>query len=95
MDSALWETETDTAWLRYTTDAAGTYVAGLSTKPKEFELDAKSFDQYLADDGIPDILAARRKDGSLTAPVEQCIFAVSSTDSRLRISWYWLVGAPG
>ncbi len=98
MDSALWETETDTAWLRYTTDAAGTYVAGLSTKPQEFELDAKSFNQYLADDGIPDILAARRKDGSLTKLAREryskhikTIFQVGAARSS---AWNVVLGYP-
>ena len=65
IDSAAWDSRGDTTWLNYTTGDAGTYVAGLSTKPKDFQLEANAFNLYLADDGIPDILAARRKDGSL------------------------------
>jgi len=64
IDSARWSTRGDTSRLSYTTGAAGTYVVGLSTKPREFELPAKDFNQYLADDGIPDILAERQRDGS-------------------------------
>ena len=64
IDSAHWDFRGDTTWLNYTTGDAGTYVAGLSTKRTEFQLEAKAFNRYLADDGIPDMLAARKKDGS-------------------------------
>lgn len=98
MDSARWETRSDTTWLRYTTDAAGTYVAGLSTKPTEFELDAKAFNQYLADDGIPDILAARRKDGSLTKRARERyskhIKAIFQVGAERSSAWSVALGHP-
>ena len=38
----------------------GTYVVGVSTRPRELELSAQAFNAYLEEDGIPDILEARR-----------------------------------
>jgi uncharacterized GH25 family protein len=35
--------------------------------PREITLEAKDFNEYLEHDGIPDILAARRRDGELGA----------------------------
>jgi hypothetical protein len=64
IDSARWETKSDTSVLPYTTGASGTYVVGLSTKTKDFDLKANAFNGYLADDGIPDILALRKKNGT-------------------------------
>jgi hypothetical protein len=64
MDSAHWETKSDTSVLAYTTGASGTYVVGLATKKKDFDLKAAAFNQYLADDGIPDILALRKRNSS-------------------------------
>lgn len=64
IDSAHWETKSDTSVLPYTTGASGTYVVGLSTKTKDFDLKADAFNQYLTEDGIPDILALRKKNGS-------------------------------
>jgi len=64
IDSARWETKADTSILSYTTGASGTYVAGFGTKKKDFALEAKAFNGYLADDGIPDILALRKKNGT-------------------------------
>src|SRR6267378_63920 len=39
---------------------AGTYVAGASTRPREIALTAEQFNAYLAEDGLPDVLEARR-----------------------------------
>ena len=39
---------------------AGTYVIGASVRPRELELAADAFNAYLKEDGLPDILEARR-----------------------------------
>ena len=98
LDSVHWDTRTDTSWMSYTTGAVGTYVVGLSTKPTEFQLDAKAFNAYLADDGIPDVLAARRKDGSLTKRAREryskhvkAIFQVGNTHTT---AWQTPLGYP-
>jgi len=39
---------------------AGTYVAGASTRPRELALTAEQFNAYLAEDGLPEALEARR-----------------------------------
>ncbi len=44
---------------------AGTYVAGAATRPREISLSAEDFNAYLAEDGLPDVLAARRADNEL------------------------------
>lgn len=44
---------------------AGTYVAGASTRPRELELTAEQFNAYLQEDGLPDVLEARRADNEL------------------------------
>ena len=53
------------------TGAAGTYVIGASLRPREIRLEAKDFNTYLASDGVPDILAARRRDGELDQPARE------------------------
>jgi hypothetical protein len=45
--------------------APGTYVVGVSTKTREIELGAEDFNAYLDEDGIPDVLDARRRDNEL------------------------------
>jgi uncharacterized GH25 family protein len=64
-DTTTWSDAGDTSRLRFRTAAAGTYVIGASTTASTIALAAKDFNQYLADDGIPDVLEARRKAGAL------------------------------
>ena len=45
--------------------APGTYVVGVSTKTREIELGAEDFNAYLEEDGIADVLEARRHDNEL------------------------------
>ena len=61
-----WRSSGDTTWLTLTTGAPGTYVVGASLLPREIALAAKDFNAYLEEDGIPDVLAARTRDGELT-----------------------------
>ena len=42
-------------------------MLGVSTKPNAIELDAKEFNEYLKEDGLPDELARREKAGELKA----------------------------
>ena len=60
-----------TSFLNLEPKEAGTYVAGLSTMPREIDLKAKSFNEYLAEDGIPDILAQRKGRQELAKDVRE------------------------
>ncbi|HEX6573715.1 MAG TPA: DUF4198 domain-containing protein [Gemmatimonadaceae bacterium] len=64
-DTLAWSSAGDTSVLNVRAGAAGTYVAGASLKPREITLKASEFNQYLAEDGIPDVLAARRRSNEL------------------------------
>src|SRR5688572_28956263 len=64
-DHATWSSTGDTSVFTVKTAASGTYVVGASLKPREITLKAADFNKYLADDGIPDVLAARKKSGEL------------------------------
>lgn len=70
-DANAWHDEEKTTVLEFPTGAAGTYVVGLSTKPREIDLKAADFNDYLAHDGIPDTLAARKKNGELNKDVRE------------------------
>ncbi|MGH7710960.1 MAG: DUF4198 domain-containing protein [Gemmatimonadaceae bacterium] len=70
-DAASWSAKGDTSVLRFTTGAAGTYVLGVSTLPRVLRLEGKDFNAYLTSDGVPDILATRKRDGELGAPARE------------------------
>ena len=71
LDTAAWGVKGDTSTFHVRTAAAGTYVIGASTRPSIIALAAKDFNLYLADDGIPDVLAARRAAGELERPARE------------------------
>ena len=64
-DSIAWRTEEKTSVMEIQTGDAGTYLVGISTKPREISLKAADFNSYLQEDGLPDILAARKKNNEL------------------------------
>lgn len=66
-----WKPAGDTTWLSVTTGAAGTYVVGASLFPRQIALSAKDFNSYLEEDGIPDVLDARRQNGELERPARE------------------------
>ena len=43
-------------------------MIGVSVLPRTLRLEGKDFNKYLAEDGIPDVLAARRAKGELDRP---------------------------
>ena len=71
LDTSAWVASGDTSVLALRTGRAGTYVVGASTKPRELRLEAKEFNSYLATDGVPDILAARRRNRELGRPARE------------------------
>jgi uncharacterized GH25 family protein len=71
IDTAQWSATGDTSTFQVTTGAAGTYVIGASTRPNVIPLEAKDFNLYLKEDGIPDVLEARRQAGELDTPARE------------------------
>ena len=66
-----WRDEGNTSLLNLRTAGAGTYVVGVSTLPREIELRATDFNDYLAHDGLPDTLAERRRNRQLNRDVRE------------------------
>jgi uncharacterized GH25 family protein len=64
-DTTFWSSRGDTSLFTVQTGPAGTYVVGASLLAREITLKADEFNTYLRDDGIPDVLAARRRANEL------------------------------
>jgi uncharacterized GH25 family protein len=64
-----WNSEGDTTFLDIRSGDPGTYVLGVSTLPRDLALAAADFNEYLAHDGIPDVLAQREEDDELDKDV--------------------------
>lgn len=71
LDTAEWGVRGDTSTFHIHTRSAGTYVIGVSTKPSEIDLSGEDFNLYLEEDGIPDVLEARRRAGELAKAVRE------------------------
>ena len=97
-DTADWSSTGDTSVLTVRTGAPGTYVVGASLLPREITLGAKDFNTYLEADGIPDVLAARRKNGELgkdaTERYSKHIKAVLQVGSARTGDYSALLGYP-
>ncbi len=71
LDTTEWTVTGDTSTFHIHTRGAGTYVVGVSTRPNVLELSGDDFNLYLQEDGIPDVLEARRKAGELQKPARE------------------------
>jgi uncharacterized GH25 family protein len=60
-----WSDEGKISSLKLQTGAAGTYVAGTSTKPKELAMKAPDFNRYLQLEGVLDTYLERKKNNQL------------------------------
>ena len=60
-----WKPSGDTTWLTVQTGAPGTYLIGASLGPRQIALSPAQFNDYLKEDGIPDVLDARTRAGEL------------------------------
>lgn len=70
-ESVTWRDEGKTTVMDVRTAGPGTYLAGVSTKPREIDLKAAEFNDYLRHDGIPDTLAERTKLNELGKDVRE------------------------
>lgn len=70
-ESVVWRDEGKTTIMQIQTGGSGTHVVGASTKPREIDLKAAEFNDYLQHDGIPDTLAERKKRGELDKDVRE------------------------
>ena len=71
LDTTAWSARGDTSVLSVRTGESGTYVVGASIRPRELRLEAKDFNAYLETDGVPDVLATRRRSGELDRPARE------------------------
>ncbi len=69
--SVTWRDEGKTTVMDVKTGGPGTYLVGVSTKPREIDLKAAEFNDYLQHDGIPDTLAERKKNDQLSKDVRE------------------------
>lgn len=65
LDTTALTARHDTSFVNLRTGAAGTYVLGLSVRPRQVDYTATDFNEYLKADGYDDVLAERTRAGAL------------------------------
>ena len=98
VDSSLWTDDGGITRLNFTTGDPGTWVAGVSTRARNIELEAQSFNDYLKHDGVMDMYKWREDNNALnTDAVEKyskhvkAIFQVGDLRSD---DWKTILGYP-
>ncbi len=62
-DTTVVKARGDTTFISITTEGAGTYVLGLSTRPNQLKISGMEFSGYLAEEGLTEVLDARKREG--------------------------------
>jgi hypothetical protein len=88
LDTTAISARKDTSFINLRTGGEGTYVLGLSVKPREISLTGAQFNGYIKEEGMDEILAERTRTGALGKPVKErytkhvkAIFQVGSAHS--------------
>jgi uncharacterized GH25 family protein len=71
LDTTALSARGDTTQVRFRTAGAGTYVLGLSVRPREIALTGEQFNAYLEEEGIEEMLAERKRTGALDTPAKE------------------------
>ncbi|WP_350290141.1 DUF4198 domain-containing protein [uncultured Croceitalea sp.] len=65
VSDSQWTEKDSITILNFQTEDAGTYVVGVSTKARDFKMNAKVFNEYLEHEGLYDMLEWRRQNNAL------------------------------
>ncbi len=60
-----WSEKDSITILRFKSGEEGTWIAGVSTKPRNIEMEAEDFNNYLEHDGVKDMLQQRKDNNTL------------------------------
>ena len=65
IDTSQWTDQGKTTILNFTTGEAGTWIAGVSTRARNIEMDSEAFNRYLEHDGVLDMIAWRKENNAM------------------------------
>lgn len=70
-ENSQWRLTEELNELDFTTGPSGTYLVGVSIKPRTLEMTAEAFNDYLEHDGVLDILQQRKAGKQLGGPIQE------------------------
>lgn len=93
-----WTEEGMITVLNFQTSEAGTWVAGVSTRPNDIELSAEDFNDYLEHDGVLDMLEWRKENNAMDeVAVEKYskhVKAIFQVGDKMTDDWKTPLGYP-
>lgn len=97
-DTAVVTRRNDSTFLALKTGAPGTYVIGVSTRPNVIAMTGEQFHEYLAEEGLGHVAAARRRAGtdadSVTEQYAKHVKAVVQVGDRRTATFDAALGYP-
>ncbi|HKK74508.1 MAG TPA: DUF4198 domain-containing protein [Saprospiraceae bacterium] len=98
VDSNQWAEKDNITLLDFETGAAGTWIAGVSTRARNIEMSAEDFNGYLEHDGVIDMLAQRQQNNTLDqAAVERYskhVKTIFQVGEQTSTDWQTVLGYP-
>ena len=98
LDTTQWSDRGTESQLRLTTGAPGTYVVGVSTRARTIALAADKFNDYLAHDGLPEVLAKRARTGALNDDAVESyakhVKSIFQVGDQTSADWRTVLGYP-
>ena len=97
-EATQWSDRKNTTLLQFTTGEAGTWVAGVSTRPRSLAMEAEAFNRYLKNDGVLDMLTWREENNAMDQDaVEQYskhVKTIFQVGDRFTKDWQTKLGYP-
>ena len=98
VDSSQWSELDGATILNFTTGGAGTWVAGVSTRPRNIEMAAADFNKYLEHDGVLDMLEWRKTNNALDQDAvekySKHVKTIFQVGSQRTDDWKTILGYP-
>lgn len=98
VDTTQWTEQDGVTILNFTTGEAGTWVAGVSTRPRNINMSAKDFNNYLEHDGVLDMLEWREANDALdqdaTEKYSKHVKTIFQVGEQLTKDWQTTLGYP-
>lgn len=93
-----WTEKDSITKLHFTTGNSGTWVAGISTKPRNIEMNAEAFNKYLKHDGVTDMLKYRSENDLLEQDAiekySKHVKAIFQVGNKKTNDWSTALGYP-
>lgn len=98
LDTNQWRDEDNTTILSFETGDPGTWVAGVSTRPRNLAMSAEDFNDYLEHDGVLDMLEWRKNNDALDQDAvekySKHVKTIFQVGNQLTDDWKTTLGYP-